>query len=183
MKLKVRIAKHSGRIPQSCGAIGAGKLREVLTQTEIAEINNLDENKKEGKEEEKTKGFYKNITAITAFTKDLRIVRLHLLIPLFTYRKLRQNHFLRAEKGSEFEILRILTQFSQILLSGMIGKRGNLLMKFKVVKPVILASASPRRKEILSLLGFPFTVVPSNVSEDLEVENDDFEAMHGNSLR
>lgn len=48
-------------------------------------------------------------------------------------------------------------------------------MKFTVVKPVILASASPRRKEILSLLGFPFTVVPSNVSEDLAVENDDFE--------
>ena len=48
-------------------------------------------------------------------------------------------------------------------------------MKFKVAKPVILASASPRRKEILSLLGFPFTVVPSNVSEDLDVENDDFE--------
>ena len=63
----------------SCGAIGAGKLREVLTQTEIAKINYLDENKKEGKDDDKTKGFYKNIAAITAFTKDLRIVRLHLL--------------------------------------------------------------------------------------------------------
>ncbi len=63
----------------SCGAIGAGKLREVLTQTEIAKINYLDETKKEGKDDDKTKGFYKNIAAITAFTKDLRIVRLHLL--------------------------------------------------------------------------------------------------------
>ena len=54
--------------------------------------------------------------------------------------------------------------------------KGEFVMKFKVVKPVILASASPRRKEILSLLGFPFTVVPSNVSEDLAVENDDFES-------
>jgi len=53
--------------------------------------------------------------------------------------------------------------------------KGELLMKFTVVKPVILASASPRRKEILSLLGFPFTVVPSHVSEDLAVENADFE--------
>lgn len=48
-------------------------------------------------------------------------------------------------------------------------------MEFKVVKPVILASASPRRKEILSLLGFPFTVVPSNVSEELALENNDFQ--------
>ncbi|HJF32820.1 MAG TPA: hypothetical protein K8V56_13740 [Sporosarcina psychrophila] len=63
----------------ACGAIGAGKLRHALTQTEIAKINYLDEDKKEGKEDEKTKEFNKNITAITAFTKDLRIVRLHLL--------------------------------------------------------------------------------------------------------
>ncbi|MEK5069495.1 Maf family protein [Sporosarcina sp. FSL K6-1508] len=48
-------------------------------------------------------------------------------------------------------------------------------MKFKVANPVILASASPRRKEILSLLGFPFTVVPSNVSEELELENNDYQ--------
>lgn len=59
----------------TCGAIGAGKLREVLTETEIAKINYSDEAKKD----DKAKGFYKNITAITAFTKDLRIVRLHLL--------------------------------------------------------------------------------------------------------
>ena len=50
-------------------------------------------------------------------------------------------------------------------------------MEFKIVKPVILASASPRRKEILSLLGFPFTVMPSNVSEDLACrKSDDFES-------
>ncbi|NYF25013.1 nucleoside triphosphate pyrophosphatase [Sporosarcina sp. JAI121] len=47
-------------------------------------------------------------------------------------------------------------------------------MKFMINKPVILASASPRRKEILNLLGFPFRVVPSNVSEVMDVENGDF---------
>jgi len=54
--------------------------------------------------------------------------------------------------------------------------KGELLMKFTVVKPVILASASPRRKEILSMLGFPFTVVPSNMSEDLALGSNDFES-------
>ena len=63
----------------ACGAIGAGKLREVLTQTEMAKIKNLDEGQGEGKEDAKTKDFYKNITAITTFTNDLRIMRLHLL--------------------------------------------------------------------------------------------------------
>ena len=48
-------------------------------------------------------------------------------------------------------------------------------MNFMINKPIILASASPRRKEILSLLGFPFAVKPSNVSENLDIENDDFE--------
>ena len=60
-------------------------------------------------------------------------------------------------------------QFPQSLLSSMIEERGNIKMKFTSAKPVILASASPRRKEILSLLGFPFTVVPSNVPEDIEM--------------
>ena len=49
-------------------------------------------------------------------------------------------------------------------------------MNFNSAKPVILASASPRRKELLGLLGFPFTVVPSDVSEDMIVENGDFAA-------
>ena len=49
-------------------------------------------------------------------------------------------------------------------------------MKFNSVKPIILASASPRRKELLQLLGMPFAVVPSDVSEEMEVENGDFEA-------
>ncbi len=49
-------------------------------------------------------------------------------------------------------------------------------MKFMSAKPVILASASPRRKEILSLLGFPFTVLPSHISEDIDMTSADFGA-------
>jgi len=38
-------------------------------------------------------------------------------------------------------------------------------MKFKTTKPLILASASPRRKELLSLLGAPFEVKTIEVDE------------------
>ena len=38
-------------------------------------------------------------------------------------------------------------------------------MKFKTTKPLILASASPRRKELLSLLGAPFEVKTMEVDE------------------
>ena len=71
----------------ACGAIGAGKLHEVLTQTEMAQIKNLDEGKGDENQDVKTKNFYKNLTAITTFTNDLRIMRLHLL-----------SEYTRAEK-------------------------------------------------------------------------------------
>lgn len=38
-------------------------------------------------------------------------------------------------------------------------------MQFYSEKPIILASKSPRRKELFSMLGVPFDVVTSNVSE------------------
>src|SRR5262245_58488324 len=33
------------------------------------------------------------------------------------------------------------------------------------MKPLVLASASPRRREILSILGIPFSVVPADIAE------------------
>ena len=38
-------------------------------------------------------------------------------------------------------------------------------------KKIILASASPRRKELLSSMGLEFEVIPSNVEENIEQEN------------
>lgn len=81
---------------------------------------------------------------------------------------------MRLEKGTDLSCEDFETIFTNPFIQ-YDWLKGELLMIFTVVKPVILASASPRRKEILSLLGFPFTVVPSNVAEDLAVENDDFE--------
>ncbi|MFS0575363.1 Maf family protein [Sporosarcina sp. 179-K 3D1 HS] len=43
-------------------------------------------------------------------------------------------------------------------------------MKFTTLQPVILASGSPRRKELLGLLGIPFDIIPSDVAEDIAVE-------------
>lgn len=41
-------------------------------------------------------------------------------------------------------------------------------MKFSSLQPIILASSSPRRKEILEMVGLQFTVEPSKISEEIE---------------
>ncbi len=66
----------------ACASAGIGGLNEVLKETEVAKIKmlatqNTDEKKGDGKD--KSVEFIKNITAITAFTDDLKIIRLHLL--------------------------------------------------------------------------------------------------------
>ena len=63
----------------ACGAIGAGKLREVLAETEIGQIKNLGVPQNGVEESEGMQEFYKNMSVTTAFTKDMRIIRLHLL--------------------------------------------------------------------------------------------------------
>ncbi|WP_153732675.1 Maf family protein [Sporosarcina obsidiansis] len=46
-------------------------------------------------------------------------------------------------------------------------------MKFTSTKPIMLASSSPRRKELLELVGIEFTVRPSQVKEDLPFTPDE----------
>ena len=41
-----------------------------------------------------------------------------------------------------------------------------------MIEKIILASASPRRKDILEMLKIPFEVVPSDADEEIETELD-----------
>lgn len=51
-------------------------------------------------------------------------------------------------------------------------EQGGMEMKFSTEHQIILASASPRRKELFSMLGVPFEVVTSNVEETIvQAEN------------
>ena len=45
-------------------------------------------------------------------------------------------------------------------------------MKLKEVNNLILASSSPRRKELLSLLKIPFDIIVSDIDESINLEND-----------
>ncbi|WP_432358391.1 Maf family protein [Sporosarcina sp. UB5] len=47
-------------------------------------------------------------------------------------------------------------------------------MEFMTNMPIVLASGSPRRKELLGNLGIPFETMPSDVEEDAELVNGDF---------
>ncbi|MCG3089249.1 Maf family protein [Sporosarcina cyprini] len=48
-------------------------------------------------------------------------------------------------------------------------------MEFHSEQRIVLASSSPRRKELLEMAGIPFEVMPSDVEEDLELQGMDFE--------
>ncbi len=63
----------------TCTAGGPGKLHEILAEKEISKIKMLATGKTEDADDKKTIQFRKNLTAITAFTEDMRIIRLHLL--------------------------------------------------------------------------------------------------------
>ncbi|MFC5603960.1 hypothetical protein [Sporosarcina koreensis] len=63
----------------SCSAVGAGKLRGSLSENELSKIKTLTTIAEGEDDDENIANFRKNIAAITAFTSDLRIVRLKLL--------------------------------------------------------------------------------------------------------
>lgn len=64
----------------SCSNVGAGKLRSALTESELSKIKVLTTVAEGEADDEKIAEFRKNIAAVTAFTSDLRIVRLKLLL-------------------------------------------------------------------------------------------------------
>ncbi len=63
----------------SCSADGAGKLKSALAETELSKIKVLTTVSEAEANDEKLADFRKNIVAVTAFTSDLRIIRLKLL--------------------------------------------------------------------------------------------------------
>lgn len=58
-----------------CEVVNAKKLQSVFAATELAKIKSSDSEKGD----EKTEDLERNIASITAFTDDLRVIRLHLL--------------------------------------------------------------------------------------------------------
>ena len=50
------------------------------------------------------------------------------------------------------------------------------------MKKLFLASASPRRKELLELIGLDFEVVPSDYEEDLNLKNNPSETVRNLAL-
>lgn len=66
----------------TCQVVGSGKIVDVLTSTETSKIKiSNSEN-----DDENTKIFNKDIAAITAFSNDMRVIRLHLL-SYYSYKK------------------------------------------------------------------------------------------------
>lgn len=63
----------------ACSAVGAGKLRSALAETELSKIKVLTTVSEAESDDEKLADFRKYIVAVTAFTSDLRIIRTKLL--------------------------------------------------------------------------------------------------------
>ncbi|WP_248509061.1 hypothetical protein [Sporosarcina sp. NCCP-2222] len=63
----------------ACSASGAGKLKEILAETDIAKIKDLAASSSSDPSGGIGPEFAKQITAVTAFTSDLQVIRVYLL--------------------------------------------------------------------------------------------------------
>lgn len=63
----------------ACSTVGAGKLRSVLSETELSKIKVLTTVAEGEADNEEMADFRKDLVGLTFFTSDLRIIRLHLL--------------------------------------------------------------------------------------------------------
>ena len=65
--------------PLACDSGEGELLRTVLSAQQVSEIQDLVTSQKERSSDDQKKEFLKKITAITAFTDDLNVIRLHIL--------------------------------------------------------------------------------------------------------
>ena len=99
--------------------VGAKLLRDSLVADTIAKIKIL-ETENEG---ETVSVFNEQLTAITAFTDDIRVVRLHLLAHYARKKDCVKIAFLTSNLQAENSIIYIYTQFSHSMFSAtIIGK-------------------------------------------------------------
>jgi len=77
---------------------------------------------------------------------------------------LSSNEILSKEYSQKYIIL-IFRKFSKTTFSVMIERRRNGEKMFETNHKLVLASASPRRKELLAMLELPFEIVTSEVEE------------------
>ncbi|MCG3089250.1 hypothetical protein [Sporosarcina cyprini] len=63
----------------ACSASGAGKLKDILAETDVAKIKDLAASSSSDPSGGIGAEFGKQITAVTAFTNDLQVIRLYLL--------------------------------------------------------------------------------------------------------
>jgi len=77
---------------------------------------------------------------------------------------LSSNEILSKEYSQKYIIL-IFRKFSKTTFSVMIERRRNGEKMFETNHKLVLASASPRRKELLAMLDLPFEIVTSEVEE------------------
>src|SRR6185437_15104253 len=76
-----------------------------------------------------------------------------------------ENNILNSNLLGKLLFFRLTKNFHHLPFQ-LLCRKGGMTLKFKTKHRVILASGSPRRKELLELLGIQFEVEVSNFHED-----------------